>query len=77
MSKLQPPLPPSFTAHPVASKREASERSDKSETVALDILRIVADATKGQTLTARQFADYAEVLWQWTTTDVWPPTKHD
>lgn len=53
------------------AQEKATERSDKLESTAIEILKLAVEANTGQTLTAQQLADYAELLWRWTTTDNW------
>lgn len=74
------PLPPGvprahFIPDPVDVARKAEEhkvqRSDKLEATAIEVLKLALDANKGHDLTAKQLADYAELLWRWTTTDNW------
>lgn len=66
---------PPWQPVPDATARRNIERSDKLESTAIDILKLAVEATKGQTLTASDLAAFAEVLWQWTTTDTWPPPQ--
>lgn len=61
-----------FTPAPEAVARARDERSDKLEASANEILNLAVEANKGTPITARELADYAEVLWLWKTSDTWP-----
>lgn len=65
----------SFKPHPDAIARRHAEQGEKDTSTAIEILKIAHEATKSQAPTARDLADYAEVLWKWTTSDTWPVTK--
>ena len=70
----QPAIPPEAQIKASAAiQREGQQRSDRDETLALDVLREAVKARTGQPTTARELADYSEVLWQWVTTNTWPP----
>lgn len=65
---------PSFIPHPVAEEKKTQERSDKSESLAVECMKLAVDHHKGQAIqaTPRELVDTAELIWLWTTTDTWP-----
>lgn len=62
-----------FTPHPAAVTQEAQKRSDTECNLALQVLAHAVKATEGSHPTKDDLATYAETLWQWVTTDAWPP----
>lgn len=62
---------PTWTPHPEVTKRQQVEASEKSEGLALEILRIAAQSPG----TPVEIATRAEVYWQWVTTDAWQGGK--
>lgn len=65
---------------PQTLQRQAAERSDKSEALALDIIRIVAPAVIAAApkempgnILGDHTAAVCERLWLWATSDTWPP----
>ncbi|MEQ1718669.1 MAG: hypothetical protein ABL907_22230 [Hyphomicrobium sp.] len=66
---------PGYTPHPqsIQVQKQQAERNEKSDATAIEILKLAVQANKEVAISARDLADYAEVLWQWTTTDTWPP----
>lgn len=60
------------TIHPDTVARQAREVSEKSEAVALEILKAAVASDKTGALSDRQIVDRAELMWLWVTTDTWP-----
>lgn len=64
---------PAFIPHPAAEEKKTQERSDKSESLAIDCMKLAEAFHKGQAgVTPRALVDTAELIWLWTTTDTWP-----
>lgn len=60
------------TSHPDAIARQAREVSEKSELLAVEILKAAVASDKGGAMTDRDIVDRAEMMWLWVTTDTWP-----
>lgn len=67
--------PVGWTPTPDAVAKRTTERSDRDETLALEVLKQAVANAKDQNKSAQQIAADAETMWQWVTTDTWPPKQ--
>ena len=80
-----PPPADLWTRNPVHNAQEdataATEKDTRDTGTALEVLKLAVQAmsasataqTSPPSPTSDALAAYAEVLWQWVTTDTWPP----
>lgn len=77
---LPPPAVQAMQLTELGKAKAIAARSDYSETLALDIIKIIApivgakwDGSNPAGLGVA-IAEASERIWQWTTTDSWPPS---
>ena len=75
MDRFKPPNPELQIQKkpPQVVEREQAEKGERDEKLALEILQACVQTDHAKQLTPNELAAYCEVIWQWVTTDQWPP----